>query len=45
MYGEWQEDYDKIKVTNPEIEFIKGYSDYLYDSLEPIERNLLILDD
>ena len=45
VYGEWQEDYDKIKVIYPEIEFIKGYSDDLYDSLEPIERNLLILDD
>ena len=45
VYGEWQEDYDKIKLIYPEIEFVKGYSDDLYDSLEPIERKLLILDD
>ena len=45
MYGEWQEDYDKIKIINPEIEFVKGYSDVIYESRGPIEHNLLILDD
>lgn len=45
VYGEWQGDYDKIKTIYPEIEFLKGYSDDIYDSLEPSERNLLILDD
>lgn len=45
VYGEWQEDYDKVKTLYPEIEFVRGYSDDLYDSLEPSERNILILDD
>ena len=45
VYSEWQEDYDKIKTIYPEIEFMKGYSDDIYDSLEPSDRNLLILDD
>ena len=45
MYSEWQEDYDKIKTIYPEIEFMKGYSDDIYDSLEPSDCNLLILDD
>ena len=45
VYSEWQEDYDKIKTKYPEIEFMKGYSDDIYDSLEPSDRNLLILDD
>ena len=45
MYSGWQEDYDKIKTIYPEIEFIIGYSDDIYDSLEPSDRNLLILDD
>lgn len=45
VYGEWQGDYDKAKSIYPEIEFMKGYSDDIYDSLEPSERNLLILDD
>ena len=45
VYSEWQEDYDKIKTIYPEIEFMKGYSDDIYDSFEPSDRNLLILDD
>ena len=45
VYGEWQGDYDKAKTIYPEIEFVKGYSDDLYDSLESCDRNLLILDD
>ena len=45
VYGEWQGDYDQIKTIYPEIEFMQGYSDDIYDSLEPTERNLLILDD
>ena len=42
VYNEWQEDYDKIKTIYPEIGFMKGYSDDIYDSLEPSDRNLLI---
>ena len=45
VYSEWQEDYDKITTIYPEIEFMKGYSDDIYDSLEPSDRNLLILED
>ena len=45
VYGEWQGDYDQIKIIYPEIEFMNGYTDDIYDSLEPTERNLLILDD
>ena len=45
MYGEWQEDYDIVKTTYPEIEFEQGYSEDIYDSLEPSDRNLVILDD
>ena len=45
MYSEWQEDYHKFKTIYSEIEFMKGYSDDIYDCLEPSDRNLLILDD
>ena len=45
VIGEWQENYDKIKIIYPEIEFVQGYSDDINESLEPSERNLLILDD
>ena len=45
VYSEWQDDYDKVKTTYPEIELMKGYSDDIYDSLEPSDRNLLILVD
>ena len=45
VYSKWQEDYDKIKTIYPEIEFMKGYSDDIYDSLEPSDRNLFLLDD
>ena len=45
MYEEWQDDYNDIKIIYPEIEFVKGYSDDIYESLEPFERNLFILDD
>ena len=45
VYGEWQEDYDLVKTTYIEIEFVQGYSNDIYGSLEPSDRNLLILDD
>ena len=45
MYGEWQKDYDIVKTIYPEKELVKGYSDDLYDSLNPSVCNLLILDD
>ena len=45
VYGEWQEDYDLVKTTYLKIEFLQGYSDDIYNSLKPSDRNLLILDD
>ena len=45
MYGEWQQDYDLVKTTYSDIEFVQCYSDDIYGSLEPSDRNLLIIDD
>ena len=45
VYSEWQKDYNKVKTIYPEVEYMKGYSDNIYDSLTPSDRNLLILDD
>ena len=45
VYSEWQEDYEKVKIIYPEVEFMKGYLDDIYNSLEFSDRNLLILDD
>ena len=45
VYSEWQNEYDKAKTIYPEINFMKGYSDDIYDCLQPCDRNLLILDD
>ena len=45
VYGEWQKDYDIVKTIYFERELVKGYSDDLFDSLNPNVRNLLLLDD
>lgn len=45
VYSEWQPEYDRVKVLYPETEFVKGYSGDLYETLQPDERNLIILDD
>jgi hypothetical protein len=45
VYSEWQSDYDKVRETFPQTEFIEGWRDDIYDSIKPDERNLLILDD
>ena len=45
VYGEWQEDYNLVKTSYPEIEVVQGYSDDIYDSLKPNDRYLLIFDD
>ena len=45
VYSEWHKDYDKVKTMYPEVKFMNGYSDDIYDSFEPSHRNLLILDD
>ena len=45
MYSEGQEDYDKVKTISPKIEFMKGYSNKIYNSFEPNYQYLLIVDD
>jgi Ni2+-binding GTPase involved in maturation of urease and hydrogenase len=45
VYAEWQPDYDTLKELYPHIEFVQGFSEELYDSIKPTERNLLVLDD
>jgi len=44
-YGEPQSDYDAAKALYPHIEFVHGWSDAIYDQIDPTERNLLIVDD
>ena len=45
MYVKWQKNYYKIKKVCFELEFVKGYSDDLYNSLGLSDRKLLILHD
>ena len=46
VYGEWQTQYEMLKKARPEIEFIKGpMPEKLYDTFDPHQRNLLVLDD
>ena len=45
VYGEWQSSYDEIRVMYPFTEFEKEMTPELYDSITPMERNLVILDD
>ena len=45
VYGKWHKDYNVVKTTYPKIEFVQGYLNDIFDSLEPSDRNLLILDD
>ena len=52
VYSEWQFAYDEVQgMVNagllPAVEFVKDATDYanVYDSLQPTDRNLLILDD
>jgi len=45
IYSEWQNLYDELLSVKPEIEFIKGLKEELYDSLNASNRNLVILDD
>ena len=45
VYGEWQQEYDHIKNVISSVEFIKGpMSDYLYDSFNVNQRNMLASD-
>lgn len=45
LFSEWQEEYDKLIDSVPEISFQRGFPDKLMDSFSPSNRNLLILDD
>lgn len=45
VYSEWQDDYDMVRANLPHIEFIEGWREDIYTSIQPDERNLLILDD
>ena len=45
MYSEWQPDYDMIRERYSGIEFEKEWRDEIFDSLSPVVRNLLVLDD
>ena len=47
VYGEWQPAYDKIRsiAGMPKVEFIKGFDDGLYESINSTVRNLVVLDD
>ena len=44
-YGEWQDIYDKIRAKTPNIEFVKGLDQNLYDTIRPEQTNLLVIDD
>ena len=45
VYSEYHEDYNNVQTIYLEIEFDKGDSDDIYNSLELSDRNLLILND
>ena len=45
VFSEWQYYYEQAKAFYPHIEFVRGWSDELYESLRQDEKNLLIIDD
>lgn len=46
VYGEWQSEYDRIRLIQANIEFVKGpMAEDLYESFDNKERNMLVLDD
>ena len=45
VYGEWQGDYDEIKSLWPKTEFVREMEPHLYNSLEPDECNMVVIDD
>ncbi len=45
IYSEWQALYDQIREQRPEIEFVQGLTEGIYNSLNSQYRNLIILDD
>ena len=42
MFSEWQHDYEQARALYPHIEFVRGWSDELYESLRQDKKNLLI---
>ena len=45
FYSEYQDTFAEIKSLVPEIEFIEGVPDTIFDSINPKTRNLYIFDD
>ena len=45
FYSEYQDTFAEIKSLVPNIEFIKGVPDVIFDSINPKTRNLYIFDD
>ena len=45
VYSEWQADYDEIRTLWPKTEFVREMGSHLYNSLEPDEHNMVIIDD
>ena len=45
MFSEWQPNNDIIRERYYGKEFEKGWSDEIFDSLSPEQRNILVLDD
>ena len=45
LYSEWQQEYDNLLESLPEITFQRGFPDQLMDLFVPSQNNLLILDD
>lgn len=44
-YSQWQPSYDKLKKKIPQIIWVEGLPDDLYQSFSPVKNNLLIADD
>ena len=45
VFGEMQTAYEQLAREVPSIEFVKGFTNELYETFDPRVRNLLILDD
>jgi hypothetical protein len=45
VYGEWQQAYAQLLLDVPSVEFVKDFTNELYESFDPRMRNLLVLDD
>ena len=45
VFSEWKPEYEQARAFYPQIEFVRGWSDKLYESLRQNENNLLIIND